>query len=41
MPRLSDYKSFGQFYRAFCEWERKKCGQTSQSSGTGVLGNPT
>jgi hypothetical protein len=37
MPRLSDYKSFGQFYRAFCEWERKKYGQDSQSHGTDVL----
>jgi hypothetical protein len=41
MPRVSDYKSFRQFYEAFQAWERKKYGQTSQSDGTGVLVNQT
>jgi len=41
MPMVSDYKSFRQFYDAFQSWERKKYGQTSQSTGTGVLVNPT
>jgi hypothetical protein len=41
MPKVSDYKSFRQFYEAFQAWERKKYGQTYKSNGTGVLVNTT